>query len=271
MPEEEKQDGTEQQPARRKLTQKEVEQLRRKRDLAYKRKLQEVRAAQDTEERQEIYGSLHRTHVEQKPATFKKKWENYWYHYKILTFAVVVAIAIVSWFVHDMVTTEKYDLNLMVLAAGPYGEDYASLQQTLTPYMEDYDEDGNTDIYIENIELDREKMDEQDPQIVMAMTTKYTVALSSGENFMYLVDQQYYDFLKESEIKFVDLSQYSGAPGVEGDRYAIAGDADFAEVTSKDHLYLVMRDLENLPKNDKEKTIERYNREFEVLKKIIAE
>lgn len=271
MSEEQKKDGTESQPERRKLTQKEVEQLRRKRDLAYKRKLQEVRAAEGTEQRQEIYNTLHRTHVEEKPTTFKKKWENYWYHYRVLTFVLVIGTAIVAWFIHDMVTTEKYDLNLMIICAGPYEEEYTSLQETLTPYMKDYDEDGNVDIYIENIQLNREQIDQQDPQIVMAMTTKYTVSFTSGSNFIYLLDQQYYDFLIESGIELTDVSQLSDAVGVQGDRYALTDDVDFAGLSNKEDLYLVMRDFDNVPNNDKQKVIDCYNRELEVFKHIVAE
>ncbi len=44
------------------------------------------------------------------PKTFKQKWANYWYHYKLVTWLAVFAVFVAGWFVKDIFFGPKYDL-----------------------------------------------------------------------------------------------------------------------------------------------------------------
>ncbi len=258
-------------PQKRRLTQKEVEQLRRKRDLAYKKKLQQVRQAEDVESREEIFEHLHQTRTVEQPKTFAKKWENYWYHYTFVTILLVAILSLVGWFVYEMVTRESYDMNLLVLTGYETGVTSDDLQEPLSQHLSDEDGDGDTDLYIDLIVLDRDTLETQDTNTVMAMTTRYTAAIGSADYMVYLLDESYYDFLVESGVTFMDLTEISDNPAIEGDRYPVADDADFAVFENREDLYLVLRYLPDIAGADKEEVVTQHETQVAVVQSILAE
>ena len=44
------------------------------------------------------------------PKTLKEKWDNYWYHYKLVTWLAVFVVFVAGWFVKDIFFGVKYDL-----------------------------------------------------------------------------------------------------------------------------------------------------------------
>lgn len=311
-PPEEKQPET---PKRRRpLTDEERAQLRHRREMELKRRQQILRNG-TPEEKEALFAKTMANHkayeekVEVKPVTFRQKWNNYWYHYKLHTFAAVIAVALVSFFVYDMVTKEEYDISIMAITntmntVMEYPEDQLA---EWSDCIEDINGDGKQNVSIEYVimnpvqrKAEAEAFEEEtqesgavsedtansigdssstaggdsataeDPNTVMAYTVRYQASLGEVMNNVYLVDQENYDELIANDVTFVDLSQYSDDPNIDGDKYYVKDNPLFSEFPNKDALMLVVRDVYTSSKRDKESYIQQFEADLEVVKNLIA-
>lgn len=260
------------------MTEKEREDRRRKRDIEYRKRIQAIKQATTPEEREAIYNSVHSKHVahqkkvELKPTTFKEKWANYWYHYKAMTFCILAIAALVILFVHDMLTKDKFDLEIMAITTSANANySYEGVEETLTQYVEDVNKDDKKRVLIDPITLDDNPNGMEDANYRMAAVVKYQASVSEVYHIVYILDQVQYDDLKELGATFVDLSDYSDNSNVDGDKYYIKDDSDFESLPNRENLMLVVRDIQNSSKRNHKKTQEIYQRDLEVVKKIIAE
>lgn len=256
----------------RPMTDWERQQARKQQEIALKRARQAVREA-DAERKEEIFEQVHVHREVQKPTTFKKKWENFRYHYGITTIVLLCVIGAVAFLVYDLATQTKYDMNMVLVTKQDYGnteDNYDAMKQRLTQYMQDSNGDGQVNIDLLAMVLDTED-EKADANMVAANQTKLMGSFSGDTDLVYLVDDTFYQQFVNDGIEFVDLSQYSDNPNIDDDRYAIRNDSDFSDLNGKDDLYLVMRALDNLTQKDKEKVQERYARDLEVVKQIIGE
>jgi len=282
MPESEKQEprvssseleasATPEQP-RRPMTDWERQQARKRQEIALKRARQAVREA-DAERKEEIFEQVHVHREAQKPTTLKGKWENFRYHYGIATIVLLCVIGAVAFLVYDLATQTKYDMNMVLVTKQNYSnieDNYDAVKQHLTQYMQDSNGDGQVNIDLLAMVLDTED-EKADANMMAANQTKLMGSFSGGTDLVYLVDDTFYQQFLNDGIEFVDLSQYSDNPNVDGDRYAIRDDSDFSDLNGREDLYLVMRALDNVTQKDKEEVQERYARDLEVVKQIIAE
>ena len=55
--------------------------------------------------------------------TFRQKWENYWYHYKALTFGVAFAVVLVVIFIGSFVTKKEPDMYMVYISDGIIADD----------------------------------------------------------------------------------------------------------------------------------------------------
>lgn len=277
---------------RRPLTDEERAKLRHKRDMELKRR-QQILKNGTPEEKEELFAKTMATHkayekkVEVKPITFGEKWSNYWYHYKIHTIAAVLGVLLVAFFVRDMVTKEKYDISIMAITnTANYVMEYPDeALESWSSCIEDINHDGKQNVSIETVIIDQDQaevygLDEggetkttnvEDPNQVMAYTVRYQASLGEVMHNVYLLDQENYDTLVENEVKFVDLSQYSASANVDGDKYYVKDNPLFADFSNKDELILVVRDVAYSSKSDKEKYVQQFEDDLEVVKKIMAE
>ncbi|MGI5958620.1 MAG: hypothetical protein ACOX60_04280 [Massiliimalia sp.] len=277
---------------RRPLTEEERAKLRHKREMELKRR-QQVLKNGTPEEKEELFAKTMATHsayqqkVEIKPVTFRQKWSNYWYHYKTHTIAAVLGVLLVAFFVRDMVTKEKYDISIMAITNNAnYVVDYSDeMLASWSDYIEDVNGDGKCNVSIESVVMDQDETevydtDEggetkttnvEDPNQVMAYTVRYQASLGEVMHNVYLVDEENYDTLLENEVEFVDLSQYSDSANVDGDKYYVKDNPLFADFSNKDQLILVVRDVAHSSKSDKEKYVQQFEDDLEVVKKIMAE
>ncbi len=282
MPESEKQEprvsaseseasATPEQP-RRPMTDWERQQARKRQEIALKRARQAVREA-DAERKEEIFEQVHVHREVQKPTTLKGKWENFRYHYGVATIVLLCVIGAVAFLVYDLATQTKYDMNMVLVTKQNYGnteDNYDAVKQRLTQYMQDSNGDGQINIDLLAMVLDTED-EKADANMIAANQTKLMGSFSGDTDLVYLVDDTFYQQFLDDGIEFVDLSPYSDNPNVDGDRYAIRDDSDFSDLNGKEDLYLVIRALDNLTHKDKEEVQERYARDLEVVKQIIAE
>lgn len=237
----------EQQPVRRPLTEKERQIRQRQRDLEYLKRKQMIREAENSEERARVYDSIHYNHIEAKPDTAIKKWENFWYHYKFTTIVIVIVVALVTWFVYDMVTNTRYDLSMGLVTYNTYNNDYETLPQNWAKYLDDNTGDRKVNITLMAVEYDMEEAQKDQSSIsydeIMVDTTHMSVMfLQDSTYFVLILDQNYYEYYTEKGIQFVDLSTLVENDAVVGDKYFIANDPDFAEFDGKDDCFLVLRD-----------------------------
>ncbi len=126
-------------------------------------------------------------------AEFKRKWENYWYHYKSRTWVIIIAIALLGYTVFEVVSTNKSDITLTYI--GKYA-DYAGIEREIETsfkdYIEDVDGDGKIKAYVTEILATSEHF-----QGDMMFWQRIDVSLVNGESYIYLVDEAVYNYLKE--------------------------------------------------------------------------
>lgn len=268
------QETPKEQQARRPLTQKEREIRQRQRDLEFLKRKQMIREAADQEGRERVYNSIHYHHVEQKPDTFAKKWENYWYHYKFTTIVVIIIIGLVSWFIHDLVTNTKYDLDIGLLSYETYWNDYTELAKNWTPYLDDNTGDGEVNISVMDVEYNMDEGQKDQSSIsyeeIMADTTHMSVIFLKGSTYFVLImDQNYYDYFTDIGVKFADLSTLVDNDAVEGDKYYLSDDPDFADFGGKDDCFLVLRDTSTI--NGWDKADDDLKEQYEVSKQFLID
>ena len=133
----------------------------------------------------EVYGT--------KPKRFTKDWwEYFWDYYKLHTIAAVfVLIALIST-ISECAHKINYDLQVDLISENPVSS--AGLE-ALTPFIEDNIDDvtanGKTQAYLNYIYMG----EENDPQYMQAMYTKFSVEMGYTEAFVFLVSKKYADTL----------------------------------------------------------------------------
>lgn len=291
--------STAQQPQRRSMTEKERLEALKKRDLAFKRKQQMLKDA-SPEERDRMRKNAERHYqakVEEKanktaPTGFWKHWDNYWYHYKTYTIIGAILVILVVWVGYSLVTKEKYDIDMMLLTASnetSTSEECKALGETLSQYvLTDLNRDGKKNVGIElfvygsegKIEGNSFSDSNQNALAGVNGTTDYQQAMQGrlmysfgeGGNLVYLMDPEMYEYTTAGlGVEYIDLSAYTDSDLVDGDRYYIEDDSDFANMENREGLVLVVRELSNMKDGDKKSMIKRHANELEIVKEIIKE
>lgn len=271
-PEQATTDNAQSSPVRKELSDVEKMQERRRKDMAFKRAMQTFRETDD-KGRAEIYDKVHLVRSVNKPTTLKGKWANYWYHHSFTTVVVGFILVLMGWFIYDMATQIHYDFETMFLTNGAHPnmeEQLDPVKENLAKYIPDKDNSGKIDIAIDNIALNFDDIENEDPNIVMANTTKYSVSFTEASTLVYLMDNSFYDTLSKQEIEFEDLSKFGANPNIDGDKYYIKDDEDFSSLNGKEEMFLVVRKQDNIiAKNDKKK--KELAKRFEETENIVAQ
>ncbi len=140
--------------------------------------------------------------------SFKKKWENYWYHYKWHTIAGVFALILLVLFVKDFTTKEQYDGTVMVATSYFVDDDRnAVLKETLERYFSDIDGNGEVNLAIVPIFLEGGQQGEPtDVQLASAMQMKMVAEISTNPSMIYIFDDGFTNlFIEQGLLR--DLSQ----------------------------------------------------------------
>ncbi len=250
------------------MTEFERENYKKRRDVMIKKKMQQVKEQEGKEDKEAIYTQLHSTAVQVKPTTFKGKWANYWYHYKFVTWITVFVVALVTFFVYDMVTKPEYDYDIMLLSEINYMPDYLSkAEEALMPLLDDVNGDGEVNFMLQSALLTGDES--ADPSYVMAGQVRFSGAISDGLNYIFVVDDYTYAFMKSQEIELYDLSQLSDDPNVDGDKFLLNETPGFSEMLLDNNLYLVIRDPEGVYTEDEEAVLERFEDQIGLVEDII--
>ena len=122
--------------------------------------------------------------------SFKKKWENYWYHYKWHTIAGIFIVLLLAVFIRDFATKEQFDGTVMVATSYFVDDDRnAVLKETLEQYFPDIDGNGKVNLAIVPIFLEGGQQGEpSDPQLAYAMQMKMVSEISTTPSLIYIFD-----------------------------------------------------------------------------------
>ena len=96
------------------------------------------------------------------PKTFTEKWENFWFHYKWHTIAVVFITVALAIIITQCATRTKYDLKIVYFTYKPVLEaQTVPMAEYFENYAEDINGDGETNVQIINCSLSNENSDTQ--------------------------------------------------------------------------------------------------------------
>ncbi len=240
---------------------------RKKRDIEAKKQLARYKAM-DPAERAKL-------EVKKKeftePASAKSDIANFWFHYKWLVIAIAFLIVVAVFCVMEIVKKDKYDLEFMYISSENYDHTVIeALSDDLSEYVEDYDNNSQKQVGITAV-TNSDSM--ADANTAMANKTKLYASFSKGYHMVYFIDEDTYDYLTEEGASFYDLSEFSDSENIEQDKYYVSSNSAFSALSGLDNassMIMVLRRLEDIPKNDKESVIEEYEHNVEFVKAILA-
>lgn len=183
-----------------------------------------------------------------KPGSFFSKLDNFWYHYKWHTVAILLILIVVTVSTLQMCRREKYDIHIMY--AGDEGiskldppdePEYTKLLTAIKQVCADYDGDGEVVInlntlfcpsdtsgfspeLLQTVENDREMLGD--------------IMLASNETYLCLLSKSVFlEYEKHPPAKFTDLSGYGdGFEYTESKRGIYLSSTDFYSLAGVDIL-----------------------------------
>ena len=196
---------------------------------------------------------------ELRPKTFKEKWDNYWYHYKLVTWLAVFVVFVVGWFVKDIFFGEKYDLVINIASKYTFSAINEEMGSDAAQYAEDYDGNGKKSVQVNEMQVNYDGTGGTN-QTTMVGEQKILAVLNAGVDLVFILDKQTYDQLigsNDGETIFTDLSEhYPDQPElVQGDK-VLMKQTELGKKWRMDavdsELYLCVRKIEGSVKDDQE-------------------
>lgn len=145
-------------------------------------------------------------------AEFKKKWENYWFYYKIHTIVAIVAIIVVAILVTQCATTVRPDMTVMMISKNIAldQEKTKKVEDMLSKYTSDTNNDGRK---VVNLEVFTISSDGKDAQMSMAYQQKMMAEIAASDNTIFILDDNFYNTLNKDNEFFCNLSDISDKTG----------------------------------------------------------
>lgn len=127
-------------------------------------------------------------------ATFRKKWENYWYYHKYHTIAGIFLLFVVIVLVQQCATKVNPDVTVVIATQNMVltSDEQNALQTYFSKITQDVNKDGK-----KAAELD--VMNMGDSQAAAAEQEKLVAELSIDSNVVYILDDGTYDILAKSQ------------------------------------------------------------------------
>lgn len=154
-----------------------------------------------------------------KPKTFKDKWNNYWYHYKMHTFAGAILLILVGIFCWHLIFPTVYDASLAIVSTDSFEGAWEVIGPEMEYIVKDYNEDQARLIDFASFQLATKQGTEQTPQMLEMTRAKLLGWATTKGHFLYLLDATGYQQLTDVGIKFMDLEGKIESSQVEGDKY----------------------------------------------------
>ena len=158
------------------------------------------------------------------PMTFKQKWDNYWYHYKFVTFLVAFVVVALLLFAKDMIFKPKYDLTLNIASKYSFSAVNDDIAETIKPYISDYDSNGKISVMVSEMQTNYDGTS-TNPVAATTGEQKILAILNAGADALFIFDDMTYNVLigsNDDESIFYDFSaDYPDNPYVSGDKILI--------------------------------------------------
>lgn len=218
------------------------------------------------------------------PHTPKEKAQNFWYHYKWVTLGSLAALGLLVFFIIDMVTKPRYDIEIMAFNKYQTLFDTDKLTASFSKFAIDTDDNGEINVLINGNQM----MDPtasgltMNAEMAQASATRLFAGLQTFEGFIFLMDESTYDTIVMDDTGerldvFLDLSEYTDQnPAFQGDKLYLK-DTQFAAdwyydganlEELPDDLFLCLRDYTKADRQ-REKLQTQYQNEKEVFDKIV--
>lgn len=150
---------------------------------------------------------IHKKDAELKADTPKKKWDNFWFYHKTHVIVAVVLIALVAFFIHDMVTKVNPDYEIGMITEATYPSDMVdSLEKQLEKYANDRNGDGKVYVQVNQYVLAAGKgSDPSAAQIQQASFVKLSADLTSGTSVIFITDKASLEYQQKNTQIFAYL------------------------------------------------------------------
>lgn len=210
-----------------------------------------------------------------RPKTFRKKWENYWYHYKGVTIAGAAAVVLLAFFINDTLFAVKPDLTVYLGCEYNVSYEVTDILETrLAEYIEDYNGDGNTVVSVVAVAMSTSE--NADPNTVMAAQTKLIGAFSTYDTMLFLFDDTTANYLSEDDgAVFLDLSQrypqfeYDSPYRLKLSNFTLFDEPEQLEALKQCDLFFMMRSIDLLPENRRQKAMDTYTTQLDLLDALV--
>lgn len=151
-------------------------------------------------------GTVSNDYTEIKPVTFKEKWDNYWYHYKVATWVgLLIFIFVIASFL-DSMNRIKYDAGLAFVTETPFESNAQFVSAEWKELCSDNNSDGEVNLKVFTVQLDVNNNYSLDAATAEAEVTKFMGNIAVMSNMLYVVDDVGYSSLLECDVILHDLS-----------------------------------------------------------------
>ncbi|MBQ8297985.1 MAG: cell envelope integrity protein TolA [Ruminococcus sp.] len=254
--------------------QRKLAEREKKRKEAYDRKILEekkelLRLKQGAVEESEI---IHEEAPEEIKLTLWQKIKNFFYHNKWWLWMGVFFVFVAGFLIHDLVTKDNPDINIMVLTKNDYIGYSQKLEEYTESFSEDFNDDGETMAtimyipYTENLQSN----------YAFGVDTNLSVQLQSADSMIFIGGDLITDIISPEET-LVDLEElYPDNPNVDGYKFYLKNSAfaerlGISEELITDDLFLAIRKPIAVMNADAEEMQAAYDKDFPVFEKIIED
>ena len=198
---------------------------------------------------------------------FKAKWDNYWYYYKMHTWAAIFVVFVMIVTITQCVQTVKPDVTIDLVTSVAVADSNISLGGVFDDVITYANSDGKKQLNIATLYLPEELKSEQD----IAMQQKMMIELAAGEVSMFIFDKMNIDrYITQDAYSplsdFIDITPYEDIEGKlikrDGVAYGISlkGSQKLSELGFLvDDLYAVFRFVPRDAQKDEAKLAEYKN------------
>ncbi len=212
------------------------------------------------------------------PKTFKEKWKNFWYHYKLIVIACVFVVICIVSLLWNVIFTEKFDASLIVVSEKSFTGATSIIQENLEKFLIDYDKNGKVESSIIPIQLEGDKPSNLSPEMLQMNQSKLFGIIAQGDTFLYLLDKTSYDQVKSTGVVFEDLTTLSKRENIINDKFKDKYDLSNTKLSEKlglsgvlDGMFLCLVDFDSYDEKaqSKAKYAKPYEYEKDLLLKMI--
>lgn len=145
----------------------------------------------------------------------KKTIENCWYHYKWPILIILLLAIFIFGFIYSILNKPVYDASLSIISKTDYFYAHDDMSQVFSQYLTDYSNDGKINLNLQTFFIDPLGNNNINPSVLMANSAKLMGTINTASSFLYILDEESYNFLVKQGVVFLDISditnnKYSG-------------------------------------------------------------